>query len=165
MDRQNTDIQIPEDKQRQIRKYEELHEFKKRYVNKKGKTLKALKTLTDKLLKWRKNGKGFLNKKNQLFNYHEWHAAGWGALLMILYFRLEQGIFLVLFASGILKVWRDTHQKSNDMSYFYTEIGKNLHYYVLSGFIVAELFILTGDTPPKVSQGLIEFILTAVLGL
>lgn len=87
---------------------------------------------------------------------------------MILYFRLQEGLFLILFVSGIIKTWRDAinHEScTSDFNYFKSEIGKNVHYYVGSGLVTAEIFLMTGATPPTVDQGLIEFILTAVLGL
>lgn len=148
-----------------VRALHNKHEAQVKEKQNKSTTKTFLLKLIDKFKQARVKGKGFLTKEGKFFNYHEWHAAAWGSLLMLLYFRLEQGLFLILFVAGIIKVWKDTHRECNDMSYFYTEIGKNLHYYVASGFVTAEMFLLTGDTAPEVGAGLIATGLKVVFGL
>lgn len=128
---------------------------------------KKLGNILDKLQKTRKAGKGFMNAEGRFFNYHEWHAAAWGAGLIFLYFLLDQGIFLVLFIYGIAKTWKDAcgHDSCDSgLNYFKSEIAKNVHYYMGAGLAVGAAFMLAGWKPPDVESGLVTAVVSSVLG-
>lgn len=151
-----------------VRALHDMHEAQVKEEQNQSTVKQGLLKLIDTFKEKAVSSKGFLTAEGRLINYHEWHAVAWGALLMILYFRLEQGLFLILFIMGIVKVWRDAVNHDSCTSkyyYFESEIGKNVHYYVASGVITAELFILTGSSPPSVNVGVIALMLQTFFGL
>lgn len=153
---------------RKIREYEKIHQSRVQQATRKGRIYTYLSKLVSKTIDARRKGKGFLNKKDGYFDFHEGHAAGWGFLLMDLYFRLENGIFLVLFITGIGIAWKNPTSKQHSAvsKYFKSEIMNNIHYYVLFGVLAAFLWTqLSGASPPPVDQGLIVSVLGALFGL
>jgi len=159
---------IKEVNDRKIREFEKLHQRDvQRKINTSNISL-YLKKKWASFLEWRKESNGFLTKADFLYNPHEWHAASWGAGLMFLYFLLDMGMFLVLFVTGILKVWKDAldHEScSSKLSYFESEIGKNVHYYLGGGILVATCFVFAGHNPPSIEAGIMATLLKAVLGV
>lgn len=154
--------------ERKIREFEKIHESKIREQTQKGLLSKSLSKTFSKIIEARRRGKGFLNKKDGLFDYHEGHAAGWGFILMDLYFRLENGFFLILFITGIGIAWKNptTKEHSAVSEYFKSEIMDNIHYYLLFGLLATVLWTqVSGVSPPPVDKGLIAGILGALFGL
>lgn len=159
---------LEDNDKRKIRKYEKVHQSRVQQSTQKGIIHRSLSNLFSKIVEARRKGKGFLNKKNGLFNFHEAHAAGWGFLLMDFYFRLENGIFLILFVTGIGVAWRNPASKEHcsTSAYFKSEIMNNIHYYLLFGALAVILWTqITGASPPPVDKGLIASLLGAVFGL
>lgn len=157
-----------EDEKRKVREKEKLHEHEVKYSLSNSIVKKKILALIDWIRNKWYSSKGLFNKRNAWYNYHEGHAAGVGFLLIDFYFRLESGVFLILFVSGILKVWKEDIGKSDcgKPSYFMREIGHNLHYYIMFGAFAAFLWTsVYGAMAPSVESGLMATVISAVLGL
>lgn len=154
--------------QRQIRKYEKVHQSRVEQETRKGIISRQCSKLFSKLVEARRKGKGFFNRKGGIINWHEAHAAGWGLLLMELYFTLSKGVFLALYIGGIGWAWRNpvSEEHSSTTAYFKSEIMNNIHYYLLFGFLSAFRWVVILDvSPPPVDKGLIASLLGAAFGL
>jgi len=149
------------------KKLEAYHDYLEVEAKRSAKKSLPKKLLTGFLENWRQS-KGFLNKSGQYFNFHEWHSLGLGVLLIDLYFRLSQGLFLVLYLAAIVRLWFHDKKKRecSHKQYLIEEIGNNVHYYIMGGAAAAVFWTeISGATPPEVSQGILSLVISAVLGV
>jgi len=150
------------DEEDKLEAYHDFHDANVRTKQNKS----AFSKIADRIQSYVKSSKGFGTKEGGFINYHEWHAAGMGFLLIDLSYRMQKGIFFLAYVSVLLKILIDEHKNCKDgFCYLYTEIGKNLHYYVLAGFLAVVLWQMSGGSLPEINQSILSAILSALLGL
>lgn len=150
--------------ERKLEAYHDYLEIDHKAKKKEGRIKRYLKTFVENYRK----SKGFLNREGGFFNFHEWHALGLGVILIDLYFRLSQGIFLILYIAAIARLWFHDKERRDctHKQYLVEEIGNNIHYYVMGGAVSAFFWTqISGVAPPQVQQGILSLVISAVLGV
>ena len=97
---------------------------------------------------------GLLTKKGKFVNYHEWHALVAGAGLVGLG-HLYSGTFVLIYLLLMVKAIGDriTGNRSKGLI---KEIGKELQYYIVGGFVTSLIFLGAGYPIPHVPASTLE---------